>query len=402
MRNKEITPLSERAMKSIIEANERLERINESGQEPITFMGDTYTKYKRFANAHDAKQFAKTDKNYSIIGKKGGGVYVGMMEDSTPLAESTIEKIKKFISGLSEPEIVGPGEQKLVNMIKQLPEDELKRMVGDDDIKSMKVKLRKNQVTRKGYIGWKAAYDVLNESYELGIIEENKSALKVKRDELKRRIKMKSEAGANSESLRKKSREVSSKLASIGEAREQGEEEKYTKDTKKTDDGTGLDPVGKGDADIDNDGDSDKTDAYIKTRRKAIAKMYAKKNVSESYKLGDMIRTPYGKKAKVVKINNKKGALVTLFDDGERVTFSFDELEESITEAKNRRKKFTPSKPTGFRTGDKVEAGGKTGYIRKVDQEGATAHVEFGKGDVTEMDFEELTLSKTAGGINVN
>jgi hypothetical protein len=34
----------------------------------------------------------------------------------------------------------------------------------------------------------------------------------------------------------------------------------------------GLDPVGKEDADIDNDGDTDKSDQYLLRRRKAISK----------------------------------------------------------------------------------------------------------------------------------
>ena len=38
------------------------------------------------------------------------------------------------------------------------------------------------------------------------------------------------------------------------------------------DDGDGMDPVGQGDADIDNDGDTDKSDEYLHKRRKAIAK----------------------------------------------------------------------------------------------------------------------------------
>ena len=38
-----------------------------------------------------------------------------------------------------------------------------------------------------------------------------------------------------------------------------------------------LDPVGKEDADIDNDGDTDKTDKYLHNRRKAIGKAIKKK-----------------------------------------------------------------------------------------------------------------------------
>jgi hypothetical protein len=39
-----------------------------------------------------------------------------------------------------------------------------------------------------------------------------------------------------------------------------------------------LDPVGKADADIDNDGDVDKSDKYLKNRRKAIAKAIRKED----------------------------------------------------------------------------------------------------------------------------
>ena len=38
-----------------------------------------------------------------------------------------------------------------------------------------------------------------------------------------------------------------------------------------------LDPVGQEDADIDNDGDTDKSDKYLHNRRKAIGKAIAKK-----------------------------------------------------------------------------------------------------------------------------
>tara|TARA_B100001059_G_C17793679_1_gene561708 strand:+ start:990 stop:1493 length:504 start_codon:yes stop_codon:yes gene_type:complete len=48
--------------------------------------------------------------------------------------------------------------------------------------------------------------------------------------------------------------------------------------TKKDDDGEGMDPVGHEDDDVDNDGDSDSSDKYLKTRRKTI-----KKAMKESY-----------------------------------------------------------------------------------------------------------------------
>ena len=45
---------------------------------------------------------------------------------------------------------------------------------------------------------------------------------------------------------------------------------------QKTKSGKGLDPVGKEDGDINNDGKKDKTDSYLMNRRKAIGKAMAK------------------------------------------------------------------------------------------------------------------------------
>ena len=53
-------------------------------------------------------------------------------------------------------------------------------------------------------------------------------------------------------------------------------QEKKAPVTKKDDDGEGMDPVGKADADIDNDGDTDSSDKYLAKRRKAIGKAMKK------------------------------------------------------------------------------------------------------------------------------
>ena len=44
-----------------------------------------------------------------------------------------------------------------------------------------------------------------------------------------------------------------------------------------------LDPVGQEDADIDNDGDTDKSDKYLHNRRKVVGKAISKKKVKESF-----------------------------------------------------------------------------------------------------------------------
>ena len=46
----------------------------------------------------------------------------------------------------------------------------------------------------------------------------------------------------------------------------------FAKDTDKDDDGEGMDPVGKEDGDVDNDGDKDESDVYLKKRRDTIKK----------------------------------------------------------------------------------------------------------------------------------
>jgi hypothetical protein len=78
----------------------------------------------------------------------------------------------------------------------------------------------------------------------------------------------------------------------------------------------GLDPVGKEDKDIDNDGDHDKTDKYLINRRKAIGKAIAAK---EEYSWRDGFAELIEKKDKEEKkitgegVNNKK--LIKVFPD---------------------------------------------------------------------------------------
>jgi hypothetical protein len=63
-----------------------------------------------------------------------------------------------------------------------------------------------------------------------------------------------------------------------------------------------LDPVGKEDGDVDNDGDKDKSDKYILNRRKAIgAAMAKKKGMSEEF-IGEVAAS----KEKTVAVNNYK------------------------------------------------------------------------------------------------
>ena len=61
-------------------------------------------------------------------------------------------------------------------------------------------------------------------------------------------------------------------IQSVWAAWQEVQEKKKAPVTNKDDDGEGMDPVGKEDGDVDNDGDKDSSDEYLKNRRKAISK----------------------------------------------------------------------------------------------------------------------------------
>ena len=57
-----------------------------------------------------------------------------------------------------------------------------------------------------------------------------------------------------------------------------------------------LDPVGKEDGDIDNDGDEDETDSYLANRRKAIGKAMKKEDMQYEEKMKKLDSRPLGVK----------------------------------------------------------------------------------------------------------
>ena len=85
----------------------------------------------------------------------------------------------------------------------------------------------------------------------------------------------------------------------------------------------GLDPVGQEDADIDNDGDTDKTDKYLHNRRKAIGKAIKKKGIKEGHCDEEGVKCSDVEKKKDSKKNVKEGYhnwrqdLIEVMDDVE-------------------------------------------------------------------------------------
>ncbi len=95
-------------------------------------------------------------------------------------------------------------------------------------------------------------------------------------------------------------------------------ERKKGKMTAKAKAGKKLDPVGKEDADVDNDGDVDKSDKYLLKRRKAIGK--AIRTQAEAYLADGTISTePKGEKVTGKGVDNYKTGAITLNpDDGSK------------------------------------------------------------------------------------
>ena len=130
----------------------------------------------------------------------------------------------------------------------------------------------------------------------------------------------------------------------------QERKEKAAKDAK-LDDGDGMDPVGQGDADIDNDGDVDSSDEYLHKRRKAIKKSI-KKEGTESLDEVRQLKDPkkevmvVDKKGKTMVIDKSKQAAYLAKGWGLAEGIEIDDEEES-SEVDDPKAKKKGEKKTG-------------------------------------------------------
>ncbi len=134
---------------------------------------------------------------------------------------------------------------------------------------------------------------------------------------------------------------------------EPAKSEKYKgKSTAATKSGKGLDPVGKEDGDINNDGKKDKTDKYLMNRRKAIGKAIAAK---EDYNWQNGFAELIEKKDKEKKItgegvNNQK--LIKVFPVGEQMEEPKDkQLDQKEKKANMAKKQVLQKKLQAVRMG---------------------------------------------------
>ena len=112
-----------------------------------------------------------------------------------------------------------------------------------------------------------------------------------------------------------------------------------------------LDPVGKEDGDIDNDGDKDSTDKYLAKRRKAVAKAIKKDKKEET----DLEEGPFSSKSS--KIQTKVAPAVRTFKSKskEKPKSKKEEVEESYEIGTDKYRKHTEDVTPG-EDGEWVEA----------------------------------------------
>lgn len=134
------------------------------------------------------------------------------------------------------------------------------------------------------------------------------------------------------------------------------ERNKKDKDAK-LDDGDGMDPVGQGDADIDNDGDVDSSDEYLHKRRKAIKKSMKKEEfteeeqamIDEAKKRGltpDQVRKALAADKAKAKDKSKVSLRKTPWDKfKEAVEIETDDDKTDVEDPKGKKK--APEKKTG-------------------------------------------------------
>jgi hypothetical protein len=187
-----------------------------------------YSEYMANSNLSPQEKTAVREK---LFGKQGGGVSEQYMVTSIDWAEKNFADAyhKVFVEGIKkeEPAIELAYEQELAE------EPERKYKVRVFDPKSEKSYVRfatREKISRLRAKGLKVEMTEHGEAYE---------------------------------GERKKGEQTAAAMGG-------GQKKKDVKEAK-------LDPVGQEDADIDNDGDTDKTDKYLHNRRKAIGKAIAKK-----------------------------------------------------------------------------------------------------------------------------
>ena len=114
-------------------------------------------------------------------------------------------------------------------------------------------------------------------------------------------------------------------------------EKKKGEQTAKTKSGKGLDPVGKEDGDVNNDGKKDKTDSYLMNRRKAIGKAMAKEEF-----IGEVADAKPEEKEKKMDVMKGKNKIEVNPKLGEGMEMKKDKKDEDVDAMKDMKKTEDP------------------------------------------------------------
>ena len=118
-------------------------------------------------------------------------------------------------------------------------------------------------------------------------------------------------------------------------------EKKKGEQTSKVKSGKGLDPVGKEDGDVNNDGKKDKTDSYLMNRRKAIGKAMAKEEF-----IGEVADTKPEQKEKKMDVMKGKNKIEVNPKLGEGMEMKKDKKEDEGVDMKDLKTEDPRSIPT--------------------------------------------------------
>ena len=114
-------------------------------------------------------------------------------------------------------------------------------------------------------------------------------------------------------------------------------EKKKGEQTSKVKSGKGLDPVGKEDGDVNNDGKKDKTDSYLMNRRKAIGKAMAKEEF-----IGEVADAKPEEKEKKMDVMKGKNKIEVNPKLGEGMEMKKDKKDEDVDAMKDMKKTEDP------------------------------------------------------------
>lgn len=120
-----------------------------------------------------------------------------------------------------------------------------------------------------------------------------------------------------------------------------------------------MDPVGKADADIDNDGDVDKSDKYLHARRKAIGKAIRKEGVELGEVSQELATRAYGRRARDAFEYGDVGA-------DKEADISYDKSQKTLSKIRNKYGKSGVDK--AYQQSSALVFGGKKPYKEEVEE----------------------------------